>query len=173
MNHSLYSLTCADSNNWILYSLNGSLIETIFVIALQKQTTGSLMAIPSNTSNSWAWLTGPWCCGWTCTTRGFEPPTSATTTCCLFWGSNIGLAGCRMQDGTENQAGMQDTKQIRGRIRMKSSSQDLDIWFSMVKMISEEWWITIIYMTGSIAYAFLVYWRHKVNDLLVWYTELT
>ena len=43
-----------------------------------------------------------------------------------------------MQDGTENQAGMQDTKQIRGRIRMKSSSQDLDIWFSMVKMISEK-----------------------------------
>lgn len=133
MNHSLNSLTCADSDNWILYSLNGSLIETIFVIALQKQTTGrSLTAITSNMSNSWVWLTGPWCYGWTCTTRGFEPPTSATTTCCLFWGSNIGLAGCWM--GLRIRLGCRKQSKLEVRCRMKSSSQDQDTWFSMVKM---------------------------------------
>lgn len=37
MNHSLNSLTRADSDNWVLQALNSSLIETIFVIALQKK----------------------------------------------------------------------------------------------------------------------------------------
>lgn len=37
MNHSLNSLTRADSDNWVLQALNSSLIETMFVIALQKK----------------------------------------------------------------------------------------------------------------------------------------
>ena len=47
MNHLLNSLTCANSDNGVIQALNSSLIETIFVTALQKKNTGTIIKGPS------------------------------------------------------------------------------------------------------------------------------